>query len=240
MSSNPPADRPSRRPVSLRAKLTLQLVLVVAIVCVIITVATEFALHTFLIRRLDQQLTEASFRAGGPGPEPGGGPGPGPGHGPRGRPIEASGQGSGTVIATLVGDTVRDAQRLNSSGQPENLPITAYPALRSLPVDGKPTNRDLGDLGEYRLVATRAEDGDIVIAGLPLSSVDETQRTVGWILGGVSLIALVVAFGAGTVIVRRTLRPLQRVAATAGKVVELPLDRGEVPLSVRVPESDTD
>ena len=37
-----------------------------------------------------------------------------------------------------------------------------------------------------------------------------------------------------------TLRPLRRVAATAGRVAELPLDRGEVALAVRVPEADTD
>ncbi|BCB77295.1 hypothetical protein Pflav_037050 [Phytohabitans flavus] len=33
---------------------------------------------------------------------------------------------------------------------------------------------------------------------------------------------------------------MRRVAATAGRVAELPLDRGEVALSVRVPEADTD
>jgi two-component system OmpR family sensor kinase len=40
--------------------------------------------------------------------------------------------------------------------------------------------------------------------------------------------------------VRITLRPLRRIAATASRVSELPLDRGEVALSVRVPETDTD
>ena len=37
-----------------------------------------------------------------------------------------------------------------------------------------------------------------------------------------------------------TLRPLRRVAATATRVAELPLDRGEVALAVRVPDADTD
>ena len=45
---------------------------------------------------------------------------------------------------------------------------------------------------------------------------------------------------AGAVIVRLSLRPLRRVAATARRVAELPLDRGEVDLSVRVPDADTD
>jgi two-component system, OmpR family, sensor kinase len=56
----------------------------------------------------------------------------------------------------------------------------------------------------------------------------------------VALLGLAAAAGAGILIVRRTLRPLRRVAATATHVSELPLDRGEVALPVRVPEADTD
>jgi len=41
-------------------------------------------------------------------------------------------------------------------------------------------------------------------------------------------------------IVRRSVRPLERVAETARKVAALPLDRGEVDLAVRVPARDTD
>ena len=48
------------------------------------------------------------------------------------------------------------------------------------------------------------------------------------------------AFARPALIVRRTLRPLRRVAATADRVAELPLDRGEVALAVRVPARDTD
>jgi two-component system OmpR family sensor kinase len=42
----------------------------------------------------------------------------------------------------------------------------------------------------------------------------------------------------GIVITRRALAPLTRVAATAREVANLPLDRGEVALPVRVPERD--
>lgn len=57
---------------------------------------------------------------------------------------------------------------------------------------------------------------------------------------GVAGTGLVVAGTTGALMVRRTLRPLRRVAATARRVSELPLDRGEVTLPVRVPEADTD
>nr|WP_281372819.1 ATP-binding protein [Kineococcus aurantiacus] len=55
------------------------------------------------------------------------------------------------------------------------------------------------------------------------------------VLGGVALAAV-----AGSVLVRRDLLPLQRVAATAARVSELELDRGEVDLTLRVPDADTD
>ncbi|MGE5828031.1 MAG: sensor histidine kinase, partial [Micromonosporaceae bacterium] len=109
-----------------------------------------------------------------------------------------------------------------------------------VPVDGQPHSRDIDDLGGYRVMATRAPDGDVLITGLPLTGVQETT----WWLLLVEVIVigagLLVAGVAGAAIVRLSLRPLRRVAATAGQVAELPLARGEVALSVRVPATDTD
>ena len=56
----------------------------------------------------------------------------------------------------------------------------------------------------------------------------------------VTLLGLVLAAFLGLAVVRLTLRPLRRVTATARRVAELPLDRGEVALAVRVPAADTD
>ena len=49
---------------------------------------------------------------------------------------------------------------------------------------------------------------------------------------------LVLALVLGTAMVQLSLRPLRRVAATATKVTELPLDSGEVTLPAGVPDSD--
>jgi two-component system OmpR family sensor kinase len=49
---------------------------------------------------------------------------------------------------------------------------------------------------------------------------------------------LVLALALGTAMVQLSLRPLRRVAATATKVTELPLDSGEVTLPAGVPDSD--
>ena len=54
------------------------------------------------------------------------------------------------------------------------------------------------------------------------------------------VLGLLVAGIAAYLVIGRTLRPLHRVAATAGRVAELPLSSGEVQLAERVPPADTD
>ena len=75
----------------------------------------------------------------------------------------------------------------------------------------------------------------------PRRTVTEVESTVLQLVTVIALVAaggLIVVLIVGTAIVRYALRPLDRVVATATHVAELPLDRGEVALSVRVPEED--
>jgi len=103
----------------------------------------------------------------------------------------------------------------------------------------KPVTMDLDGLGRYRVIAAPSRSGgDVIVTGLSMSNVDATMMRMLVILGIVTLIALGAATGAGVVIIRRALAPLRRVAQTASEVVDLPLDRGEVELPVRVAESD--
>ena len=55
-----------------------------------------------------------------------------------------------------------------------------------------------------------------------------------------ALLAVGGAVVAARAVVARSLRPLNRVAATAQQVSQLELDRGEVALAVRVPPEDAD
>src|SRR5436305_3801925 len=71
-----------------------------------------------------------------------------------------------------------------------------------------------------------------------MSDVDATMIRVLLVFGVVTVIAVAAATTVGIVIIRRALAPLRRVAQTAGEVVDLPLDRGEVALPMRVLESD--
>ena len=56
----------------------------------------------------------------------------------------------------------------------------------------------------------------------------------------VGALGIAAAAGAGIVLVRRQLRPLREVAATAHRVAELPLATGDIELAERVPERLTD
>jgi two-component system OmpR family sensor kinase len=121
------------------------------------------------------------------------------------------------------------------------LPDSFSDTFTALPVDGRAHGRELGQLGSYRLMAVNDRDKDtVLITGLPMAGIDEILMTTTLVLGGVSLVGLALAGAAGVLIVRRTLRPLDRVAATAKRVAGLRLDRGEVALRERVPASDTD
>jgi two-component system OmpR family sensor kinase len=80
----------------------------------------------------------------------------------------------------------------------------------------------------------------IPILGFPLKDVQDTVRTLVVVVVCVTLAALVAAGLAGNALVGAALRPLRRIAATATRVSELPLDRGEVALHERVPQAQAD
>ncbi|MFG3715951.1 ATP-binding protein [Micromonospora sp. NPDC047730] len=220
---------------SLRTRLVVILVALLALVSVAIGGITTVALRQFLIDRLDEQL--APMR-GGPGR---GTPSPFEPPGADVRPDVRIPRGfpPGTVTAEVVDGRVTRAWTL-SDRQDRAVGVDEVAGLADLPTDGRPRTRDLGERGDYRVVARQFPDGTVRVLGLPLSGVSET---VWWLVAaqaGVAAVGLLLAGGAGALIVRATLRPLRRVAATAGRVSELPLDRGEVALSVRVPAADTD
>jgi two-component system, OmpR family, sensor kinase len=227
---------------SLRTRLIAGQIGLLALVCLIIVVVTEFALRPYLLDQLDSQLRDASKRAsdfasGGPrgpqrGPPPNGTEPP--------NPLDAPGQAAGTINARVNSGRVINAGRLSSSGVSETIPLSQQTDLTSLTANGQPVTRTLGDLGDYRLIAVSGPRGDVIITGLPLSGVQSTQLNFGLILGGIALGGLLIAGVTGAVMIRRSLAPLHRVATTATRVTELPLDRGDVAITDRVPERDTD
>ena len=229
---------------SLRLRLLIGQVVVLAIVCVGIGAVTELALYRYLVGQLDIQLSDASNRSVRIFGEPPSAPWrhhlrqfPRPGPGPVF--LDAPGQPAGMVAGVIGQGGAIDAGYLTTAGGRAALTDNAKAQLVAIPINPAPVTRDLGGLGRYRVVAAPARHGaDIIITGLPLSEVDATMIRVMLIFAVLIVIAVAAATTAGIVIIRRALAPLGRVAQTAGEVVDLPLDRGEVALPVRVLADD--
>jgi two-component system OmpR family sensor kinase len=231
----------------LRTKLIVGVVALLAVACLVIGVVTELFLHGFLVNQLDTQLRQAGqLSSGGPG-----GPGGHQGGSPSTQPTNDCGTSNddggfrGLPLGSITGQITNGtlvANQLSAQGCWQPLAADEAAAVEPGNLLGVPYTRDVGSLGDYRLVAVQARDdpNTIIVTGFSMSTVDDTVRSLGFILGGVAAAALVAAGVAGAVIVRRSLRPLRRVADTASRVAELELDRGDVALSVRVPEADTD
>jgi two-component system, OmpR family, sensor kinase len=229
---------------SLRLRLLIGQVVVLAIVCVGIGAATELALYRYLVAQLDTQLHDASQRSVRILAEPPSAPWrhhlrtfPRPGPGPVF--LDAPGQPVGMVGGVIGASGSIEAGSLTTYGGRAALSDVASAQLEALPINRTPVTRNLNGLGRYRVIAAPArQSDDIIITGLPMSNVDATMIRVLLIFAVLTVIAVAAATTAGVVIIRRALAPLRRVAQTAGEVVALPLDRGEVALPVRVLEAD--
>nr|WP_082772358.1 HAMP domain-containing sensor histidine kinase [Actinoplanes sp. TFC3] len=216
----------------------------------------EIYLHKTLYERLDDQVQEASDRALGMGPGHGGGgpydrqrywqdrPAPGAGAGSIAVFFLANTDGSvtqnggGLVVyqSTTTTDESADPRPNNVYG---TLPAEALTQLAGVQPGGF-HSVSLEGLTDYRVYAVTTPDGMTLVTALKLDATRSTLLKVAGMTSGAVLITLIIAGWAGAVIIRRTLKPLNRVAATATRVSELKLDRGEVELAQRVPESDTD
>lgn len=242
MSSSQPAS--AWRAWSLRLRLLVGQVVVLAVVCVGIIAATELALGHHLMAQLDSQLSGTSYRSALMYPEPKRPewrrehsyyprPGPGP------RFLDAPGQPAGMVAAVISNGKTVAAGYLTSSGSRAALTSVAQAQLERIAGSRTPATLDLDDLGRYRVVAAPSRNGgDVIVTGLSMAGVDSTMFRMLIIFAIVTVIALAAATTASMLIIRRALAPLRRVAQTASEVADLPLDRGEVELPVRVAEPD--
>jgi two-component system, OmpR family, sensor kinase len=153
----------------------------------------------------------------------------------------ASGQSVGTFAARFKAGRLTYACVVTRSGglSSVRLPAAAIASLERLPANNHPVTRYLSGLGDYRLTAFAGQDDDVHIAGLPLTGVEAIVAELELIETIVFGTALVVMGIAGFGWIRLALRPLDRIAATATQVSDLPLGSGEVALPHRVPGADS-
>jgi two-component system OmpR family sensor kinase len=222
----------------LRWQLVVGVLVIVAVALAAAGTATYVVLNRSLVSQVDDGLTSARDQARAPGGNLNSaittwvGNGAtvyfvAPGNGSYVLNVGPSSRGPGFDIAF---DPVRSA----ADGV----------ALAGVPVDSPATTVTLST-GDGRAIATggTARLGGVPVQGTivvvqPLSRVDSVVHRFVVIELLAMLVALLVVALAGSWFVRRALRPLQRVADTAGQVAVLPLDRGDVAIPARVPASD--
>jgi two-component system OmpR family sensor kinase len=248
-----PASRPAlwRNPAgwSLRTRIVATMIALLAVLGLVVGGTAELYLYKSLHQQIDADLADLEKRIGGPGPNKGGynlllseslRSGPTGGMTPKSIIVVVPASGE------PVGGKVLPKEASSSAGfRPgdtdfKELSAEALATLRAEVDQGEEVDVSLGaGYPEYRMMS-KIVNGETLYVGLSLENVNSTLLTVAAFTGCVIAGSLLIAGWGGALIVRRTLKPLDRVAATATRVSELKLDAGEVRLAQRVPESDTD
>ncbi|GAA2495954.1 HAMP domain-containing sensor histidine kinase [Streptomyces longisporus] len=223
------------RPVarSLRARLLLFVGATLVVVCAAMTFTTAVVQRISLMGELDGRVGNAAERSlGGAALH---------------RDDEAdlsflteNGQPVGMIAARLDDHgRVLAAAVVGQDAPPQNLTSPQRTALKGIAPNGSKHTVTVPGLGTYR-VAGLDSDGIRVLAGLPM---DDVQHMIDGLVETEAVVAatgLAVAGIVCAVVIRRQLRPLGRVAATAVEVSRSPLGHGEVSGLTRVPARDAD
>lgn len=229
----------------MNGRMTLRRTLVIGIAA-LLTAATALigllsvvALQGFLVGRLDAQLTAATGRSEDALDDTQGTQAVTP---PTAAELlRVPGQREGTLAGLVIDRVVYNAAVITAEGRFAIVDPKELQGLIGLEVSAEPTTVDLGSLGRYRVVIREVgPPGDYLLVGLPLAEVEATSLQLSLLIGVIGLLGVSGAALAGAFVVRLALRPLERVADTASRVAELPLDRGDVALAVRVDDEDAD
>ncbi len=237
---------------TISGKLIIGLVVLFGLASAVVSVVTAQSLNDSLMSSLRTQVQSATstwFTCASPDNHS---PGGDPDHDQQSPPgCYASGQAPDTFLAILSSSGkveqyhyVGGSCTLTAADQAMLLDLPAPDPPGSYPPHGPPPdpqtyNRTLSSLGiEFMFTKVPGPNHTMLVTGLPLTTVNEQLEHVEnteHVLFAVAL-GLAVILGAG--LVQFSLRPLRRVAATATKVTELPLDSGEVTLPAGVPDVD--
>lgn len=237
---------------TLRTQLVVSLITLFLITTAAVGSLTVVALRNTLTNQVDQQLMSSAQAMANGGPGDGRGPSGAPGNGGSLR-VDYLSDGSVLRTSDNYGTTYVHAYVTKLGQSNTELSTAQIAQLRAASIGNSPTTISLGSLGSYRVVSVQNDQTFRDASTSTLTQVEVVSVIgvpVDWITNTVARTALAIALlsGAGVLliaagvawIVRRTLQPLRRVAATATRVSQLPLSEGKVEMSDRVPEADTD
>jgi two-component system OmpR family sensor kinase len=234
--------RATRRPLTLRTRLVVSVVGLFTLVSIVVAAASTLVLYGNLSGPINDQLrhsagfleNRAGLSTAQPTPGEGGGAAPG--------------QQPGSISAASVGKDIAGHMTATLDEAAKTLTAKQLAPLLSITRSDEPVDVTVPVLGNFRVIRTQkltAVDSSGTISyyeyyAYPLADMQATLTQFAVSLAGISLAGILLIAFATWLFVSYALRPLRRVAATATEVASMPLDRGEVDLSVRVPEEDTD
>lgn len=222
---------------TLRRRLVLSIVALVIAVSGVIGAGSVIALATIQTSSIDNQLQSATMRAQhfldhGDGAYGAGGNSPG------NDLAHPAGQAAGTLTAYFLDGNRVIGTIIQDNGSLASLTDAQAERLGDVTVGGGAQTVGLGGgVGDYRVAATTVGNA-VLVVGLPMAPVYSSVWQLVWTVVVVMAIALVVASVVAAYTVRRSLRPLERVAETASSVARLPLERTGALEDIRVPDAD--
>ncbi|WP_020133805.1 sensor histidine kinase [Streptomyces sp. 351MFTsu5.1] len=223
--------RPRRRPRATRTRLLLLVGATLAVVCGATALTTALFQRAYVMGEFDGRVVNAAERSLGDAALH-------PSSSTYLGFLRDDGHPSGMLAARLSGDgKVLSAAVAVQDAPPRDLDAAQRAALTGLRADGSQHTRTVPGLGAYRLTVLRS-GGVQVMTGLPTADVENMIGQLVLVEAAVAAAGLAVAGCVCAVVVRRQLRPLGRVAATAAEVARAPLGPGGT--LTRVPVHDTD
>ncbi len=217
-------------PRTLTARLVVTAVALVAVVGILVASSATIAMRSYLTDQLDGKVQDALRGALRPQ------------DGPFGGPAGERFGGPGTLLAGVppAGSTATAAGVIvTSSFTNKQLSAAAVKPLAKVPTDRDGhTVRVAGR--SYRVMTTTDSAGNTLIVGLPTSDIDNTINSMLRWFALLTLLGVGIAGVAGTLLVRRQMRPLYAVAETAREVSTQDLSTGDTAIETRVPDLHTD
>ena len=195
---------------TLSRQLVLRTTLLVAIVAIVLSAITSLGIYQIQMQQLDQRLISSAGRTQ-------------PTSTGRGDPF-----GFGGIGVRIYSKGTTGAYETAGTG---DLSDEALAQLAALPDITAPATVHIKDLGAYRVVVHTDSNSGVKVTsvfGLPLTEVVNTMTRQLIMAALLTLASILLAFFAVRSVVVRSLRPLNRLAATAQAVSNLELDRGEV------------
>ncbi|CEI24313.1 sensor histidine kinase [Propionibacterium freudenreichii] len=236
--------RARKAPAMAKGTLSRQLVArisaLVAAIAILLGVLSTFVVYQILVNEVDHELSQsvgAESRNSSP----------------TGSAISLGGLPADAVVVIQQGDgtTVGSVETYDRT-QTVRTSSGVNDAIAKVPVDPRAHTVRLAELGSYRVVASNVRigvpnaDGSESTVSAKLFVGVPMERSNSVIHRLVIFEAILAALAIGTAaiiarsVVRRSLDPLNHLATTADEVSRMDLEKGEVNLPSRIPNSETD